>query len=173
MFHHPAPTAALARGLCCGLLVWAAGHHVPVYAAEPLVWRTVSDQHLETLRGGFDAGHGLRVGFGISRAVYINGALVTQTTLTLDRLSQLNPAQALQISQRMAGMNIVQNGPGNSVEGRASDLGAGLVIQNTLNDQQIRVQTVIHASSNGLGMLRNSNTLGTVQDAVARAIGSR
>ena len=81
--------------------------------------------------------------------------------------------QALQISQRMAGMNLVQNGPGNSVEGRASDLGAGLVIQNTLNDQQIRVQTVIHASSNGLGMLRNSNTLGTVQDAVARAIGSR
>ena len=70
-------------------------------------------------------------------------------------------------------MNLVQNGPGNSVEGRASDLGAGLVIQNTLNDQQIRVQTVIHASSNGLGMLRNSNTLGTVQDAVARAIGSR
>ena len=95
MLHHPVPTAALARGLCCGLLVWGAGHHVPVYAAEPLVWRTVSDQHLETLRGGFDAGHGLRVGFGISRAVYINGALVTQTTLTLDRLSQLNPAQAL------------------------------------------------------------------------------
>ena len=54
-----------------------------------------------------------------------------------------------------------------------SGLGAGLVIQNTLNNQQIQVQTLIHASTNGLGMLRNINTLGTLRDAVTGALGSR
>ena len=98
---------------------------------------------------------------------------MTQTTLNLDQLSQLTPAQALQLNHQIAGMNLVQNGPGNSVQGGVSGLGAGLVIQNTLNNQQIQVQTLIHASTNGLGMLRNINTLGTLRDAVTGALGSR
>ncbi len=163
--------SAVGRGLCL-LAVCGAGVP-PAQAADPTVWRTVSDQRLDTLRGGFDAGAGLRVGFGISRAVYINGALMTQTTLNLDQLSQLTPAQALQLNHQIAGMNLVQNGPGNSVQGGVSGLGAGLVIQNTLNNQQIQVQTLIHASTNGLGMLRNINTLGTLRDAVTGALGSR
>ncbi|WP_367850075.1 hypothetical protein [Rhodoferax sp. WC2427] len=145
-------------------------------AAEPLqkpadgsLWHTVSDHTLDQLRGGFDLGGGLLVSFGISRAVYINGALMTETTLNLGELSKLTPAQAVQLNGQLSGLNLVQNGPGNSVPANLANIGAGTIIQNTLNNQQINVQTMINASSNGLGMVRNMNAQGTIHDALTRA----
>ena len=145
-------------------------------AAEPLqkpaesgTWHTVSDRTLEQLRGGFDVGGGLLVSFGITRTVYINGALVTETTLNIGQLSQLTSAQALQLKGQLNGLNLVQNGPGNSVPANLANIGAGTVIQNTLNNQQINVQTMINASSNGLGMIRSMNAQGAINDALTRA----
>lgn len=145
-------------------------------AAEPVqqpansgMWQPVSKQTLDRLRGGFDAGGGLLVSFGITRTVYINGALVTQTTFNLGGLSQLTPAQAMQLNSQLNGLNLVQNGPGNSAMVSPANTGAGTVIQNTLNNQQISVQTIINASSNGQGMVRSMNAQGTINDALARA----
>lgn len=133
------------------------------------IWHTVSDRMLDQLRGGFNIGGGLLVSFGITRTVYINGALVTETTLNLGELSQLTPAQALQLNGQLSGLNLVQNGPGNSVAGNPAHIGTGTIIQNTLNNQQINVQTIINASSNGQGMARSMNAQGTINDALARA----
>lgn len=141
--------------------------------ADSNLWRTVSNSTLDKLRGGFDIGAGLQVSFGITRTVYINGALITETTLSLGELSQLTPAQAAQLNGQIAGLNLVQVGTGNSVPSAVANLGAGTVIQNTLNNQQINVQTLINASSNGLGIVRSMNAQGTIDDALARAIAPR
>lgn len=154
------------------------------------VWMTVGDQTLDALRGGFSMGDGLMVSFGITRAVFVNGALITETTLNVGRLADITPAQATQISQKLATLSLVQNGPGNTfASGPSSTSSApgapgptvtaiagtstGTFIQNSLNNQQIRYETIINASSNGLGMVRSMNLHNTLVDAIQQSIGQR
>jgi|UPI000685C18B hypothetical protein len=134
------------------------------------VWMAVSSQKLDEMRGGFDPGNGLLVSFGITRAVYINGSLVTQTTLDFGHVNNLSPVQAAQLSKQLSTLNLVQNGPGNTVQPQQGGANYGTVIQNTLDNQRIVNQTVINATSNAAGMLRNFNIQSTVSDGVARAI---
>ncbi|MBB3176044.1 hypothetical protein [Variovorax sp. Sphag1AA] len=138
------------------------------------VWIAASNHDLDGMRGGFDpAGTGLMVSFGITRAVYINGDLVTQTTLDFGRISDLTPVQAAQLDKQLASMNLVQNGPGNTVQAQGGGSNYGTVIQNSLNNQTIVNQTIINASSNSAGMVRSLNILSTMNDSIAAAIGSR
>lgn len=139
------------------------------------IWIAASNHDLDQLRGGFDpAGTGLMVSFGITRAVYINGDLVTQTTLDFGRISDLTPVQAAQLDKQLASLNLVQNGPGNTFQAQQSaGSNVGTVIQNSLNNQTIVNQTIINASSNSAGMVRSLNILSTLNDSVAAAIGSR
>lgn len=148
---------------------WADGPVDPVERRNE-IWMAVGDTTLDHLRGGFDTGNGLMVTFGISRAVYINGSLVTQTTLNFGQLNNLSAAQAAQLNKQMAALHLVQNGPGNVFEPQQAGT-SGTVIQNTLDNQHIVNQTVIDASSNGLGMVKNFNLQSTVNEGVARAIG--
>lgn len=162
-------------------------------AAPPLaenVWMAVGDQTLDSLRGGFRMGEGLLVSFGITRAVYINGALMTETTLQVGRMADITPAQATQLSQQLETISLVQNGPGNSFApgsspnpGTPSGAGptitsvaggmAGTIIQNSLNNQHISNQTIVNAHSNGLGMVRSLNLYGTLNDAIQHSVGQR
>ncbi|MDM0023358.1 hypothetical protein [Variovorax saccharolyticus] len=161
--------SAIALSMLAGLLgtpAWADGDA----GRRSETWMAVGDATLDRLRGGFDAGGGLMVTFGISRAVYINGGLVTQTTLNFGQLNNLNAAQAEQLSKQMAALNLVQNGPGNTFAPQQAGT-SGTVIQNTLDNQHIMNRTVIDASSNSLGMIKNQNMQSTINDAVARAIG--
>jgi len=138
------------------------------------IWIAASNHDLDELRGGFDpAGTGLMVSFGITRAVYINGDLVTQTTLDFGHLTDLTPVQAATLDKQLASLNLVQNGPGNTFQALGGGSNAGTVIQNSLNNQSIVNQTIINASSNSAGMVRNLNILSTLNDSVAAAIGSR
>lgn len=181
-----APWALGRRGTWCRhlcLLAIAAHLCDPADATEPAkhptgeaagaVWRTVSESQLDKMRGGFDIGSGLMVSFGITRAVYINGALTTETSLNLGQLDQLTPAQAAHIGSQLGTVNLVQNGPGNTVQGGFTLQGPGTIVQNTLNNQNINVQTMINASSNGLGIIKGINTTRTITDALAGAVGAR
>ena len=175
----PFARAGLRLGLCL-LFGSALLPALPAQAAGPDpeepsagVWMTVSDQKLDHMRGGFDPGTGLLVSFGISRATYINGSLVTQTTLDFSHVRDLTPAQATQLNKQMASLNLVQNGPGNTVQAQQGGVAFGTVIQNTLDNQHIVNQTVINASSNSAGMVKNLNTLSTLNDSLLRAVGSR
>jgi hypothetical protein len=170
----------LRAGLRLGLCMLAGNVISPAQAAGPDpeeqsagVWMTVSDQTLDHMRGGFDPGNGLLVSFGISRAVYINGNLVTQTTLDFGHLTDLTPAQATQLNKQLASLNLVQNGPGNTVQPQQGGANFGTIIQNTLDNQHIVNQTVINASSNSAGMVKNINTLSTLRDSLLGAVGSR
>ncbi|MGR5342318.1 hypothetical protein ACPV50_20680, partial [Vibrio astriarenae] len=52
----------------------------PVHA-----WKAVSEDQLDDMRGGFDvpSAAGLRIAFGIDRAVYINGDLVASASVNI------------------------------------------------------------------------------------------
>ncbi|HYP86452.1 hypothetical protein [Variovorax sp.] len=162
------PFLAAAIG-ACGLTPASAE---PALQRHEEIWMAVSDNTLDSQRGGFDIGAGLLVSFGISRAAYINGALVTQTTLNLGQLDKITPLQAAELSRQMSTLNLVQNGPGNSVAGPLGPLG-GTVIQNTLNDQYIANHTVINADTNSMSMMKDINTARTITDGIARAVGGR
>lgn len=177
------PFARTGLGLCLWLA--AASVMTPAQAAGPGpddadtprasagVWMTVGNETLDSMRGGFDPGNGLLVSFAITRAVYINGSLVTQTTLDFSHLTDLTAAQSTQLGKQLASMNLIQNGPGNTAQALPNGASVGTIVQNTLNNQQIRSQTVIDASSNSLGMMKNLNTLGSLNSALNAAIGSR
>jgi hypothetical protein len=47
------------------------------------------------------------------------------------------------------------------------------VIQNSLNDQVLRTQTIINVSSNGLGLLRSMNLQKTLDMALTQALAGR
>lgn len=167
--------------LLLAALVAAPPLHAATEEADTLWW-TVGDAQLADLRGGFDVGTGLIVSFGVSRAVYINNQLVTQTTLQLPDLSRLNACQVAdltkqiqsQISSQLASKGqVIQNGPGNTVSPGAIVVPLGSYIQNTLNNQTIRTETLIEATTNGLGMLKSMNLQATIRDAVSQAVGQR
>lgn len=164
-------------GLCALLIAGASqAQSQPQLKPPPQeeVWLAASDHTLDRLRGGFDFGTGLVVTFGISRAVYINNQLVTSTSFQLSDVAKLTTAQAGVLGQQL-GMQaqVVQNGPGNTVDPAAITVPLATYIQNTLSNQAIRTQTVIQASTNGLGTLRNLNLQATINDAVASAIANR
>lgn len=138
------------------------------------VWLAASDHQLAQQRGGFSLGQGLMVSFGVSRAVYVNGQLVTATSFQVNDLTRLSPAQAALLARQIpAQAQLVQNGPGNQLAPDAALAPFTTYIQNTLNDQTIRSQTVIQASTNGLAMIKNLNLQTTLNDALGNAIRQR
>ena len=135
-----------------------------------------SDRTLDTLRGGFDLGRGLMVSFGISRAVYVNGQLITSTTFRFGDLTSFTPQQAATLSQQISSQSqaqIVKNGPGNTMELSVGTVPLATYIQNTLNNQTIRNQTILDVTSNGMGIAKGLNLQATIDTAIADAIGTR
>jgi hypothetical protein len=140
------------------------------------IWLAASDRTLDKMRGGFDLGMGLMVSFGISRAVYINGQLITSTTFQIGDLSRLTPPQAAALSQQISTQTqaqVVKNGPGNTMEINVGTVPLSTFIQNTLNDQTIRNQTILDVTSNGMGIVKGLNLQATIDAAIADAIGTR
>ena len=125
----------------------------------------ISETSLDRVRGGF-SGDGLNISFGIERAVYINGALVTTTTLNVSDLGRITAGRAT-AALDIGTIALIQNGAGNSVAaGTISSSSIGTVIQNTLDGQKIQNLTVINATANSLGVLRNLNLQSSLRGAV-------
>ncbi|WP_233842027.1 hypothetical protein [Dyella sp. 2HG41-7] len=74
----------------------------------------VSSERLDDVRGGFDLGDGLDVSFGIERAVYVDGNLVTYTNLNIPDIAHITAQQALALAGALSTVD-VQVGPGNTV----------------------------------------------------------
>ena len=133
----------------------------------------VRDTALDSVRGGFVTNN-LNIAFGIERAVYINGALITTTSLNITetgRISSSTDAKTL----TPATLALIQSGAGNSVAGGAfsSTSGVGLnanaigtVVQNTLDGQKIQNVTVINATANSMGVLRELNLQNSLRSAL-------
>ncbi len=134
----------------------------------------VADASLDRSRGGFDAGGGLLVSLGIERLVSVNGQVRSSTAFTIADVGRLSGEQAKQAGAALAALNVLQNGPGNVyLVPSTPPLQGGTVLQNSLNDQVVRTQTVINTSVNSLNTLKALNFQDGVLTALRNVAGSR
>jgi hypothetical protein len=130
----------------------------------------VSNHQLDVIRGGFDLGNGLLASFGIDRVVYINGNLVASSSAYVSDVGRMTPDQAGALAAATGTASIVQNGVGSSVAPTTFDgATAATVIQNSLDNQDIRSLTTINVTVNSQTAFRN---LGLQQALQAGLIGS-
>ncbi|MGL4397656.1 MAG: hypothetical protein ACRCS9_14035 [Hyphomicrobium sp.] len=127
----------------------------------------LSGDRLNEVRGGFTTDTGLKVSFGIERAVYLNGNLVTTTSLNIADLSKISGGQAQVTGTGTGSLAIVQSGAGNLFSPTSiSSTAAGTVIQNTLDNQKINTVTRIDAVVNSAGIMRSINLQSSMRSAV-------
>ena len=142
----------------------------PAWASANLV--AVSESRLDDMRGGFDLPSGLMVSFGISRAAFVNGNLVAQTSFNIPNIANMTAQQAQMLASANTGA-LVQIGPNNAVQQGALPGLTGAVIQNSLSGQQIQALTTINTSVNSLGAFKAMNFLSTLNGALAGAVRPR
>jgi len=142
----------------------------PAWASADLV--AVSETRLDDMRGGFDLPSGLVVSFGISRAAFVNGNLVAQSSFNIPDIATMTTQQAQMLASANTGA-LVQVGPHNSVQQGALPGLTGAVIQNSLNNQQIQALTTINTSVNSLGAFKAMNVLSTLNSALADVVRPR
>ncbi|MHB1059466.1 MAG: hypothetical protein ACYC0F_16455 [Rhodanobacter sp.] len=137
----------------------------------PAPWpAAASDHRLDTVRGGFDIGSGLLASFGIDRAVYINGNLVSSTSVQIPDIGRMTPDQAAALAAAAGTVNVIRNGAGNSVDPATFDHAtAAVVIQNSLDNQDIRSLTTISTAVNSQAAFRS---LGLQESLQAGLVGS-
>ena len=149
-------------------------------ASDNAYWMPLPDATLAELRGGFDLANGLKVSFGIERAVYINGTLVTTTALNIGALGSsaagVSPLQnGIPGGTEGTAVAIIREGRASFVQGVAAATNpiAATVIQNTMNDQAIRSVTTVNTAVNSLQILKTLNFGSAVHDALSAAVGPR
>ena len=139
---------------------------------QPDEWTVASNDRLDSLRGGFDMGAGLKMSFGMVRTVSINGDVVNSSSFNFPDITQITPEQARIANTVMSESGLVQIGLNNVLTPSVkSQLAAGTFIQNSLNDQKIQTLTVFNAGVNSLGLLKAINTQSTLRDAILASIG--
>jgi hypothetical protein len=132
----------------------------------------LAEAALDGVRGGFDDGNGLRITFGIERAVYINGNLVATTNFNVADLGKVTGGQAapVGVDKSNVGLLLIQNGPGNVVQPGIAQTTAGTVIQNTLNNQNINSVTLVNASVNSLQMFKGIDLQSMLRNVVTGTV---
>jgi hypothetical protein len=142
--------------------------HGPVHAQDAygLLGAPVVFDRLENLRGGFELPSGLHASFGFERVVYLNGELVATTRVRIPDLSTITAEQAQALAAAKQ-TTLLQVGQGNSFG--ASSMSGGLVIQNTLDGQDIQVLTTLDIGTNMLGHYQDLNAEAALRDALIAA----
>lgn len=155
----------LVFGMACHGLAQAQDGSAGTSFGVPVVF-----DRLESLRGGFELPSGLQASFGFERVVYVNGELMATTSVNIPDISAITPdqAQALAAARQTT---LVQVGEGNTFF-NASSMDGGLVIQNTLDNQDIRVLTTLDVGTDMLGHFKDLNAQAALQDALITAPGA-
>ena len=156
-----------------GLALMAGVAHAQEPPMAQAYWpAAVSEHRLDAVRGGFDFGHGLLASFGIERAVYINGNLVTSSSVQVPDIGRMTPDQATALAAATGTVNVIQNGAGNSVDTSAfNQVTAATVIQNSLDNQDIRSLTTINAAVNSQVAFRSLNLQQSLQAGLIGSLG--
>ncbi|AIF48656.1 hypothetical protein [Dyella japonica] len=167
---------AALRIICIGSMfclgaTYAMGARAEDGAPQAGGWVPVSQDVLDGIRGGFEVGNGLLASFGINRAVYVNGNLVTQTSFNVPDIGRMTAAQASAMQTALNSMSLTQIGPNNTFD--PSSLGqvsAGTLIQNTLDNQKIQTITTLNTSVNSLNVFRSANFQDALQQAQLQSL---
>ena len=132
----------------------------------------VSDARLADCRGGFDLGGGVVASFGINRAIYINGDLVANVSVDIPDLARIDDTQAKALAALANGTALIRNGPGNFVDPASFNRATGaIVIQNTLDNQQIQALTTLNTTVRNLNQFSSMNVANSLQQALIRSRG--
>ena len=155
-------------------------------ADAQLEWVALEDTLLDTMRGGFDMGSGLKVSFGFVRTVAINGDMVSRTSFNFPDLKAITPDQARMAGDAIAQGGVVQNGRNNVVvasdnalasanaaEAAQPALAAASIVQNSLNNQHISTLTQINTGVNSMGIIKSMNAQSVLKDALLGGLGVR
>lgn len=140
--------------------------------AGDLDWQPVAIETLEELRGGFEAPAGIQASFGIERASYVNGELVTKMSVYVPDISKMTVEQATELDHAINSVVLIQNGPNNTFDIGSAAPGA-TIIQNTLNDQHIVTLTTISADVNTLALYQGLNMQDSMELALGKVAGMR
>lgn len=160
------------RGVAFAVLVSGLALPTLLHAQEPVAsplstdWVPIDPQRLAGMRGGMQLPSGLHVAFGFERLAYVNGELVASLRVQVADLRNITADEATQLA-RLSQTQLVQIGAGNTMR---ADV-AGLVIQNTLDHQQIQVQTSLDVSVGTLGMLQALRGSEALRATVPAAVG--
>ena len=131
-------------------------------------WQPVDPGRLAQMRGGFQMPSGMMLSFGIERAVFVNGQLTARIAVQIPDVARITPEQAQALADFNRGM-VVQIGNGNRFD--PAQAPGALIIQNTLDDQDIRTLTRIDVGVDTLGAYQSLNASGALNDALVRAPG--
>lgn len=132
-------------------------------------WQPVDPGRLAQMRGGFQMPSGMMLSFGIERVVFLNGELTARIAVQIPDVARITPEQAQALADFNRGL-VVQIGDGNRFD--PAQVAGGLVIQNTLDDQDIRTVTRVDVGVDTLGAYQGLNANGALTDALIRAPGS-
>ncbi len=136
-------------------------------------WLAVDAATLDQARGGFVAASGLTVALGIDRVVSVNGEVLAQSHIAIADMSRISHSEAEQTSAALSSLKLVQHGNDNMVVAPlAQQAMAGIVIQNSLDGQLIRSETIISSTVNSMGLLKAINVQASLGDALLRAAGN-
>ena len=148
-------------GICSGSPALAQAGRPSSALASESHWKPIDPARLARMRGGLQLPSGLSVSFGFERVVYLNGELIAGTRLHIPDVGRMTPEQARALAEISRGQ-VVQIGPNNRVE---SSIAGGLVIQNTLDGQDIRSLTTLDIGVGTLDLFQQLNA----SDALSRA----
>jgi hypothetical protein len=180
--YYPAMKYACLSGvLALALPAWASQDlHIPAAPAGHVAnvahhaWQAVDASTLEQARGGFTAPSGLNVALGIERMVSVNGEILAQSHIAIADLAHISHEEAQQTSAALSSLKLVQHGNDNIyLAPMAQQAMAGMVIQNSLDGQQIRTDTMISSTVNSMSLLKSINAQASLGDALLHAAGYR
>lgn len=156
------------------------------FAADAL---TVAAVDLDDMRGGFEAPSGLKLSFGIERAVFINGELLATQTINLSKATELAGAtggglggvslassvgvQSAAVVTNAGGTLVIQNGARNIANLPEVRAALPLVVQNSLDNQNISTVTRVTATVPATSMLHSIIQARRMNDAVIDAVTRR
>lgn len=155
--------------LALGALGWSR----PAGASEPgppQGWHPVAADRLDAMRGGYALPSGLVVSFGFERLAWVDGRLVASLRIDIPDIANITEAQARDLAQ-LRQTQVIQVGPGNAYAGGTGP-GPGLVLQNSLDNVQIRVLTRLDVGSNALELMRAIDFGDALSRAGSGAVGS-
>lgn len=131
-------------------------------------WRPIDPARLADMRGGFQLPSGTVLSFGIERVVYVNGELTARIAVQVPDVARITTGQAQALADFNRGL-VVQVGDGNRFD--PAQVAGGVVIQNTLDNQDIGTVTRIEVATDALGAFQDLNANGALTDALIRAPG--
>lgn len=155
----PLLLATLVLGVVSGIACAAP----PQRATLPGSWVAVDPALLDEMRGGFSTADGTLLSFGIERAVYVNGELMATTRVQIPDIARMTAEQANDLARFNDGV-VVQVGDANTFE----PVGGlnGLVIQNSLDGQDIRALTTVNVGVDTLAAFQDLNDAATLHTAL-------